>query len=194
MHNIYTTKAVIIRSIPIAEANKLYFLLTEDFGLIKATAQGIRLSKSKLKGHLQDFYLSKISFVKGRELWRITSSEVIFQENFLRDSNKIYIIKNIFSILLRLIHGEERNQNLFDCVEKLYLFLLENNIDTEDSKNVETIVVLRILNTLGYLKRNEFFLEFCNNNEIDKDILQKFSIIRSKAILEINNSLKETHL
>lgn len=194
MYNIYTTKAIIIRSIPIAEANKLYFLLTEDFGLIKATAQGIRLSKSKLKGHLQDFYLSKIFFVKGRELWRITSSEVIFQENFLRDSNKIYIIKNIFSILLRLIHGEERNQNLFECVEKLYLFLLENNIDTEDSKNVETIVVLRILNTLGYLKRNEFFLEFCNNNEIDKDILQKFSIIRSKAILEINNSLKETHL
>jgi DNA repair protein RecO len=194
VYNIYTTKAIIIRSIPIAEANKLYFLLTEDFGLIKATAQGIRLSKSKLKGHLQDFYLSKIFFVKGRELWRITSSEVIFQENFLRDSNKIYIIKNIFSILLRLIHGEERNQNLFECVEKLYLFLLENNIDTEDSKNVETIVVLRILNTLGYLKRNEFFLEFCNNNEIDKDILQKFSIIRSKAILEINNSLKETHL
>lgn len=194
MHNIYTTKAIIIKSIPIAEANKLYFLLTEDFGLIKATAQGIRLSKSKLKGHLQDFYFSKIFFVKGRELWRITSSEVIFQENFLRDSNKIYIIKNIFSILLRLIHGEERNQNLFECVEKLYLFLLENNIDTEDSKNVETIVVLRILNTLGYLKRNEFFLEFCNNNEIDKDILQKFSIIRSKAILEINNSLKETHL
>lgn len=194
MHNIYTTKAIIIRSIPIAEANKLYFLLTEDFGLIKATAQGIRLSKSKLKGHLQDFYFSKISFVKGRELWRITSSEVIYQENFLRDLNKIYIVKNIFSILLRLIHGEERNQNLFECVEKLYLFLLENNIDTEDSKNVETIVVLRILNTLGYLKRNEFFLEFCNNNEIDKDILQKFSIIRSKAILEINNSLKETHL
>lgn len=194
MHNIYTTKAIIIKSIPIAEANKLYFLLTEDFGLIKATAQGIRLSKSKLKGHLQDFYFSKISFVKGRELWRITSSEVIYQENFLRDLNKIYIVKNIFFILLRLIHGEERNQNLFDCVEKLYLFLLENNINIEDSKNVESITVLRILNILGYLKKNEFFVEFCNNNEINEENLQKFSIIRSEAILEINNSLRETHL
>jgi len=194
MHNVYTTKSIILKSVQIGEANKLYFLLTEDFGLIKATAQGIRLLKSKLKGHLQDFYFSKISFVKGKELWRITSSEVICQENFLRDSNKIYIVKNIFFILLRLIHGEERNQNLFECIEKLYLFLLENDINTEDSKNIESITVLRILNILGYLKKNEFFIEFCNNNEINKEILQKFSIFRSKAILEINNSLKETHL
>lgn len=194
MHNVYTTKSIILKSVQIGEANKLYFLLTEDFGLIKATAQGIRLLKSKLKGHLQDFYFSKISFVKGKELWRITSSEVICQENFLRDSNKIYIVKNIFSILLRLIHGEERNQNLFGCVEKLYLFLLENNINIEDSKNIESITVLRILNILGYLKKNDIFIEFCNNNEINKEILQKFSIVRGKAILEINNSLKETHL
>ncbi len=194
MHSVYTTKSIILKSIPIGEANKLYFLLTEDFGLIKATAQGIRLSKSKLKGHLQDFYLSKISFVKGRELWRITSSEVIFQEKFLHDLNKIYIVKNIFYILLRLIHGEEKSQNLYECIEKLYLFLLNNNITDEDTKNIESIVVLRILNILGYLKKTESFVCFCNDNEITFEVLKKFSDFRSMAILEINNTLKETHL
>lgn len=194
MHNIYTTKAIIIKSISIGEANKLYFLFTEDFGLIKATAQGIRLVKSKLKGHLQDFYLSKVSFVKGKELWRITSSEVIFQNNFIKDKNKIYIIKNIFYILLRLIHGEEKSQNLYDCIEKLYLFLLNNNITDENTRNIESIIVLRILNNLGYLKKTELFSDFCNNNEIDFEILKNFSQIRAKAILEINSTLKETHL
>ena len=67
MHHIYTTKAIIIRSIPIGEANKYYFLLTEDLGFIRATAQGVRLDKSKLKGHLQDFCFVEISLVKGKQ-------------------------------------------------------------------------------------------------------------------------------
>lgn len=194
VHNIYTTKTIILKTIPIGEANRLFFLFTEDLGLIKATAQGVRLFKSKLRGHLQEFYLSKISLVRGKELWRITSSEAVFQSSFLKDKNKIYLFKNIFSVLLRLIHGEEKNQFLFDCIEKFYVFLYENEITEENTKNIESLVMLRILNSLGYLKKTEGFTKFCENNDITYKILEDFSILRSKAVFEINSTLKETHL
>lgn len=194
MHNIYTTKAIIIKSIPIGEANKLYFLLTKDLGFIKATAQGIRLAKSKLKSSLQDFYCVNISLVKGKEIWRITSVENTRQIKLIGNIDKISIIKNIFSLLLRLIHGEEKNEKLFECLEEFYQFIFDNNLELDNLKDLETLTVLRILYNLGYFKNSEKFVEYCDDLKITEDKIKNFHLMRNEAILEINRSLKETHL
>lgn len=62
MHHIYTTKAIVIKSLPSGEANKIYFLLTHDLGFIKASAQGVRLGKSKQRSFgriFHDFIISR---------------------------------------------------------------------------------------------------------------------------------------
>ena len=205
MHHIYTTKAIIIKSISIGEANKYYFLLTQDLGFIKASAQSVRLGKSKLKGHLQDFCLVNISLVKGRDFWRIVGVETIECENFLKNINKLIAIKNIFSLLLRLLHGEEKNEALFYSVESFYNFLLKNELSLENIKNLETITVLRILYYLGYFKITSsiknvgvdvgFDLsDFVKDYELSIDILNLFDNKKRIAILNINKALKETHL
>ena len=53
-HHVYTTPAYLIESTPSGEANKSYLLFTKDLGMIRATAQGVRLLKSKLRYSLQD--------------------------------------------------------------------------------------------------------------------------------------------
>ncbi|MFA5934738.1 MAG: DNA repair protein RecO [Candidatus Paceibacterota bacterium] len=194
MHNIYTTKAIIIKSVPIGEANKLFFLLTKDLGFIKATAQGVRLAKSKLKYSLQDFYCANISLVRGKEIWRITSAQNTKQVKLVGNLDKIYVVKNIFSLLLRLIHGEEKNEKLFECVEEFYKFIFDSILSEEELKDLEILVVLRILHNLGYLKKMDSFDNYCNDNSIDIVMLKNFSLKRKQAILEINASLKETHL
>ena len=163
-------------------------------GFIKATAQGVRLAKSKLKSSLQDFYYINISLVRGKEIWRITSVQNIRQVKLNEDLNKISVIKNIFSLLLRLIHGEEKNEKLFECIEKFYNFTFDSLLIDEELKDLETLTVLRILNDLGYLKKKENFVDYCNNSDIDIGMIRKFNILRRQAILEINMSLKETHL
>ncbi len=105
-NHIYTTKAFLMKSVSTGEANKIYFLFTADLGLVRATAQGIRLEKSKLKGHLQDLYFVNVSLVKGKDLWRIVSAEAIYQDLFLENKDKLFVLKSISSLLLRLIHGE----------------------------------------------------------------------------------------
>ena len=128
MHHIYTTKAIIVKSMPFGEANKIYFLLTKDLGFVKASAQGVRLDKSKLKGHLEDLSAISVSVVKGKEIWRITSTETIYQNSFIKQSGKLSVLKNIFSLLLRLLHGEEKNEGLFDSVYSFYIFLRKMNL------------------------------------------------------------------
>ena len=194
MHHIYTTKAIIIRSIPIGEANKYYFLLTQNLGFIRATAQGVRLDKSKLKGHLQDFCFVEISLVKGKDIWRITSVQTIEAGYFIKNTNKLIAIKNVFNLLTRLLHGEEKNEALFASIESFYNFLLKNDLNLENIKNLETITVLRILYHLGYFKKTFELSNFVKNHDASLGLLDIFKKNRQIAILDINDALNETHL
>ena len=194
MNHIYTTEATIIKSLPSSEANKTYLLFTRDLGFIKATAQGVRKDKSKLKGHLQDLSLMNISVVKGREVWRIVSAESILQTPFMKDFQKLEIVRNIYSLLLRLIHGEEKNEALFDCILSFYNFLSKNDFTEDNLKNLETIVVLRILYLLGYFKKSFDLSGFAEKNDLNFELLDSFKDKRKLAISEINTALKETHL
>lgn len=194
MNHIYTTKAIIIKNIPSGEANKFYFLFTKDLGFIKAIAQAVRKDKSKLKGHLQDLSLANISLVKGKEIWRIVSAEAISQELFLKNFEKLLIVKNIFSLLLRLIHGEEKNEPLFDCIESFYNFISYNNLTEDNLKNLETIIVLRILYYLGYFKKSFELSNFAESRDLNLELFNSFKNKRKLAIAEINTALNETHL
>ncbi|MBA4320597.1 MAG: hypothetical protein C0412_19560 [Flavobacterium sp.] len=194
MHHIYTTKAIIIKSFPIGEANKYYFLLTEDLGFIRANAQSVRSEKSKLKGHLQDFCFVSISLVKGKDIWRITNVETIEYGDFINNINKLIVIKNIFFLLLRLLHGEEKNEQLFYSVESFYNFLLKNKLSQDKIKNLETITVLRILYHLGYFKKSFDLSLFVKDYKLSIEILNSFDNKKKKAILDINKALNETHL
>ena len=71
MHTIFETDCFVISSSPQGEANKQLDLLTRDFGLIRATAQGVRWLKSKLRYSLTDFSFTHASLVRGKEFWRV---------------------------------------------------------------------------------------------------------------------------
>ena len=184
MHHIYTTPAFVIHSSSHGESGKFLLLFTRDFGMIGATAQGIRLAQSKLRYHVQDSCLSNISIVRGKEVWRLTGAQELFHEK-----NTILHLK-ILKLLKRLLHGEEKNDKLFGIIEELY----KTSINEVDYEIVECLTILRILNTLGYIKNNVEIGKFLQNNFIDKELVLQFLPIKSKVIQIINNALKESQL
>ena len=194
MHHIYTTEAIIIKSMPMGEANRLYFLLTKDLGFIKAAAQGVRLAKSKLKGHMLTFSLVKVSVVKGRDIWRLTSAETIIQNGVIKNSDKLSVLFNSSALLLRLIHGEEKNEKLFQCVESAYILCRDADLSHAELKNAEILTVLRIMHFLGYIKKAESLSVFAESTNLTPELLADFSSKSKAAVLEINRALKETHL
>jgi recombinational DNA repair protein (RecF pathway) len=158
-------------------------LFTKDFGMLGVVAQGVRLSKSKLKYHIQDFSFSKVSLVRGKEVWRLTGASEI--ENIIKPG--ILHIK-ILKLLKRLLIGEESNRKLFDIVECIY----RNNCD--DSDAMEYLTVLRILNELGYVRNTESINKYLINHEINDEILVGINNDKQNIINLINNGLHQSQL
>lgn len=185
MHHIYTTTAFVIHSSPYGEAGKFLQLFTRDFGMIGAVAQGIRLSQSKLKYHVQDFNFSKVSVVRGKEVWRLTGAGEI--ENSIKPST-LHI--KILKLLKRLLHGEEKNEYLFEIVESLYNFPFNDN----DVEALEYLTVLRILSILGYIKKTKEIEKYLNNHSINNEILSNLISEKTIILKLINEGLHESQL
>ncbi len=192
-HHIYTTKSFIISSNPYGESGKFINIFTQDLGLISATASGIRVSNSKLRYHLQDYDFSTISFVKGKEMWRITGAKGIEENTTLTKQTKVIYIK-LLNLLKRFLHGEEKNEDLFSIVENIYKYLSTSNVETNELIDIETLGVLRILHNLGYIRSNERIEGVINNRNIDRDIISIILKNRKEIIQEINKALKESQM
>ncbi|MFA6551894.1 MAG: DNA repair protein RecO [Candidatus Paceibacterota bacterium] len=195
-YHIYQTEGFILESRPLGEANKSFLVFTKDLGMVRVSAQGVRLQKSKLRYGLQDFCHSKISLVRGKEVWRITNVSLIdnLHSIFKNDGEKMAVVARIFSLLVRLLHGEEENAGLFNVLSGFMEFFKNQNLTNENKRNAEAIAVLRILNCLGYLGDGGEISEFTKSPYFDAELLSKMSAVRRLAFEEINKSLKESHL
>ena len=193
MHHIYHTEGIILGSKNYGEAGKYYAIFTRDLGMINASAQGIRKISSKLRFVLQDFSYVKVDLVRGKDFWRITSaSKKNKLENVLKNSFNVEIFANIGRLLKRLLAGEYPNQILFaDLLNGLYFLEKSKNID--ESQNIEIIIVLRVLNNLGYIGKNEM-LKNITKSPYEDSLIFEASSSRTQILSEINKAIHETHL
>lgn len=193
MHHIYHTEGIILSSKNYGEAGKYYAIFTRDLGMINASAQGIRKISSKLRFVLQDFSYVKIDLVRGKDFWRITSaSKTNKLENILKSSFNVEIFANISRLLKRLLAGEYPNQALFaDLLSGLHF--LEKSKNEIESQNIEMIIVLRVLNDLGYIGNNEM-LKNITKSPYEDGLIFEANKSRSKILFEINKAIHETHL
>jgi DNA repair protein RecO (recombination protein O) len=193
-HHIYTTDGFVIESTPHGEADRFYTLFTKELGLIRATARGVRLQKSKLRYSLQDFSWSRISLVRGKELWRITSARA--EESLAvkyRDQKLILqTIAHVASLIRRLVGAEEKNEALYSIINQAFEFL-ETRTWHAELKLFEIIVVLKILHNLGYLRDLPELHHFIHD-PFDELMLEAIRPHKALALKEINTSLRETQL
>jgi DNA repair protein RecO len=193
MHHIYHTEAIILSSKNYGEAGKYYSLLTCDLGLINASAQGVRKISSKLRFVLQDFSYIKVDLVRGKDFWRITSaSKTNKLENVSKNMISFEIFSNISRLLKRLLAGEYPNQDLFaDLISGLHF--LEKAKLRDEAENIEIIIVLRILNNLGYIGENGR-LKNITKSPFEEDLIFEAGKSRTHILSEINKAIHETHL
>jgi len=193
MHHIYHTEGIILGSKNYGEAGKYYFIFTRDLGMIYASAQGVRKISSKLRFVLQEASYVKIDLVRGKDFWRITSaSKTNKLENLSRNLISFEIFTNISRLLKRLLTGEYPNPALFEDLLNGFHFL-EKSKEREEAQNIEVIIVLRILNNLGYIGVNEM-LKNITKSPYEESLIFQAGRSRTKILSEINKALEETHL
>lgn len=193
MHHIYHTEGLILGSKNFGETSRYYYIFTRDLGMIYASAQGVRKMSSKLRFVLQDFAYVKIDLVQGKEFWRVTSAS---KTNLLGDITKtpqnLAVFDNIARLLRRLLAGVEPNPELFADVLS-GLEILETLKTDADLRNAEAVLVLRILNNLGYIGGGEQVQNLVSS-PLDMPLLLEMQNSRSMILSLINKALRETHL
>ncbi|HVT75602.1 MAG TPA: DNA repair protein RecO, partial [Acidimicrobiales bacterium] len=81
----YSDRAVVLRTVPLGEADRIVTLMTENHGRVRAVAKGIRRTTSKFGSRLEPTTHVSLQLYLGRELDTITQAETIAQLGHIRD-------------------------------------------------------------------------------------------------------------
>jgi DNA repair protein RecO len=182
MYSIYNTPALVLNKKDHSDNDVVLTFLTKEFGLIRAVATGLRKEKSKLRFSLQAFSVTDVSLVKGKGMWRVTNAKHI--ESLVGEKNNI--LDKIKLTIERLVYGEEGSD--------LYNIVVNGvKTDSKDYESVERIIIMRILNELGYIERkglNDFF----KDTNISIDLIEKSNLMKKDIIKFINNAFKVSNM
>jgi DNA repair protein RecO len=198
-HHIYHTRGIVIEAFDVKEANKTYWIFTRELGMIVAVAQGVRLAHSKLRFSLQPLSLCEISLVRGRAGWRVVNAREISNVYWkIKDlPYSVAMFSRVLRLVRRLVVGEEKNTDLFDRLSAGLVYVSnpadDAALSTNKVMNLEFILLLQVLYTLGYFAPPSELL-WCINEPLTDEMVEGMSQYRSKALGIINSSIKETQL
>jgi DNA repair protein RecO len=191
MHHIYTTKGLILNSVQRGEADKVLTIFTRDMGLIYVFAQGARLEKSKLRYHIEDYSWGTFSLVRGKDIWRLTGAET-------KRAKKYHypLLSRLSSTVRRFVHGEDVNEKLFDILESFIDFLdsVDEGMMSDMSLSLESLLILYILNSLGYIGTIKELSNILSLNKFTHEILSEANKFKNLINIHINKAFKESHL
>ncbi|MFA6459590.1 MAG: recombination protein O N-terminal domain-containing protein [Candidatus Paceibacterota bacterium] len=192
---ITTTPGFVISSQPYGDAGKILNIFTRDLGLVAASAQGIRLEKSKLRYATPDYSFGTFSFVRGKEFWRLTDAKSLTEAGKIVSPDARMLVACMAFLLKRLLQGESPHVELFGSILSLYEFLAKNGeLDATQMETLESLVVTRILERLGYIGRVPDLRDYIGSDELDADMLNILKDKRKELNMHINKALRESHL
>ena len=145
------------------EADRLFWIYTEKFGMIMASAKGVRLEKSKLRGNLDIFTYGDFAVISSKDFWRLVDAqETISPKLNINSVGQVKVFTKAVNLLIRMIKGEEKNEELWNQAKSLFFKLFpaqggsvlggKENLTKEDLKDLETKSIAAILKTLGYME------------------------------------------
>jgi len=192
-HHVYQTEALVLKGAHSGESNRFIDIFTRELGFVRAIAQSARRERSKMRYSLQDHTHLDVSLVRGRKAWRVTGAKEKTNMYYALEGeqHKRILFSKVNALLRRLLHGEEKNEALYESVLAFVTFLLENDIEEEEIRAIECLTVLRILYHLGYVAEKEGMFE---TNEYKKEFLQIIADNQKTVIKEINAALQESQL
>lgn len=192
-YHIYTTKGVSLSYRSRREADRTYSILTRDLGLLRVTAGGVRKEGSKLRGGLEPFTFGKVSVIRGADSWRITSAAAEFNLAASVERRVLVSFKRVFSLLERLVAGEEDHPELFDLLESAAVFALDTELTEEEAANLEVLLVWRTLYLLGYIAKTDAEEKFYSA-PFSQELLSHSSSSKPRMIEKINEGLEASGL
>jgi DNA repair protein RecO (recombination protein O) len=146
---LYTTQAIVIRSLNYGESDKIVTFFTRDFGRLKGIAKGARRSKKRFQNVLGLFSHLRLIFFdrEGMGLVRVESGDLLHLFPKIREDLKKIYYGNYYLELVNEMAGErEANPEAFD----LLLSFLTDLDTTAPGEEQLRMFEVRMLSLYGY--------------------------------------------
>jgi len=146
---LYKTPAIILRSIPYGEWDKIVTLYTLDFGKVKGIAKGAKRSQKRFGNTLEIASYVKATFFEKEtsDLVRLSQCELIRPFAGLReDINKLAWASYFIELVEQLTGERIKNKSLFRLLI-VFLSLIDRGILKEE---IQRVFEVRLLSLLGY--------------------------------------------
>lgn len=168
-------KALIVKKQELGEADMILTVISEELGLLRLKAKGIKKLSSKNAPHLQSLNFTKIEIVSGKtDLNVIISAETIENfKNIKKDLTKIAFVELLLEHYLFLI-GEDVNSENFTYFLQALKFIDNPTTLKKDLMNLIYMwLVIKLLIASG--RRPEFYICSKCNQGIREDSKISFS-------------------
>ena len=146
---LYQTPAVVVRSTPYGESDRIVTLYTLDFGKMKGIAKGAKRSQKRFANTLDiGSYIQVVFFEKEtQDLVRLDHSELIHPFGSLReDITKLAWASYFIELVTEMTAERIKNKALFRLLV-FFLNLIDRGMLQED---IQRVFEVRLLSHLGY--------------------------------------------
>lgn len=146
---LYQTPAIVVRSTPYGESDRIVTLYTLDFGKMKGIAKGAKRSQKRFANTLEiGSYIQVVFFEKEtQDLVRLDHSELIHPFGSLRENITKLAWASYFIELVNEMTAERiKNKALFRLLV-FFLNLIDQGMLQED---IQRVFEVRLLSHLGY--------------------------------------------
>ena len=172
------------------EADRSLLLFTRDFGLVRARAASLRSERSKMRYALQDYCHADVSLVRGKAGWRAAGATAIMYAT--GDTRGMQAFARISELVVRLVHGEEVNEYLYQALVEAHGALMVEKCEAFGM--IEIICVARLLYSLGYISNEALSSALFTHTAYTGESLLEAETMRDKLIFSINRAISETQL
>ncbi len=191
MYQKYQTEALVLGSRERGEADRVYTLYTQDFGLVRARASAVRRESSKMRYALQHCSRAMVALVKGKHGWRAAGASAAATLGGGDAGTAAFA--RIASLALRLVQGTERNDYLFAALSEAHEALRTAG-DQSIAGTIEVVCVARVLYALGYLSTEALSTALFTHTAYTGESLLEAETLKDKLLVSINKAIAETQL
>jgi len=190
MYQKYHTEGLVLGARELGEADKIFAIYTSDFGLVRARGSSVRSERSKMRYALQRCWRSDVSLVKGKRGWRVAGARAVKGPS--GDLRGASTFARISELVLRLVHGEEKNEYLFAALAEAHDALMVERCDA--CATIEIVCVARILYALGYISSEALSTALFTHTAYTGESLLEAETMKDKLLTSINKAIAETQL
>lgn len=190
MYQKYQTEALVLGSRESGESDRAFSLYTQEFGLVRARASAVRTENSRMRYALQNFSRANVSLVRGKRGWRVAGALPV--KSAVGDVRGVAAFARISELVLRLVHGEERDEYLFAALSEAHEALMRDTC--EAYAVIEIVCVARLLYALGYISSEALSTALFTHTAYTGESLLEAETMKDTLLTSINRAIAQTQL